>query len=654
MALGALLGVGRVAVETLRRSLACHGGVGEGASGRGDRQHRIDVPVVAVHRNRVHRVRVAVAREDEPAPLAGRRCRVLLDAQPSDRERHLRDLGEPAADEQAVLEPRQSHDGLAFCGLYDEFAVHHKGRRVMQSLLARTVSDTAGEEAQCHGFAHGGVGAGPADQMPDVIGHPDEALAGRQLDIRGCEGRYSAAVLAGQSERRQQGGCGARVEIHVAVGDPQAADAAPRHPCRRALHHRIGRLPARPRRARPFHRQWGGPAEVEALGVVDTERTQQIHGLLILHALGDRLQAEPAREPDDRADHMLVGDARARVPNELAIDLEEVHRQVLEVMEAAVAAAEVVEGEPATEMPEPLGQLDRDRGVCDQRGLSDLEHEPRRIGPGARQLMLDVGDQPCVPDRSCRDIDLHVDPARGEIGGLGDHPAIDVADRSVLLGRRQERGRRDQRAAGVAHADQQLALDRLARGEVDDRLSVQLEAILLERAPDLPEPGDVLELGVQRCLALLALGDVHHLPEQDVDVAIGVPDRRDVDGCPDLRAVGSHVALVRDVVVQLAGQEPAHVLSTVRKIVGVTYVGELQLVERVACAADHGAERIVDAQEGEVRRVDERHRDGSVVEALPKALLRAAQLHLGAARLRDVLDGAAQPRQVPGRIAHRP
>ena len=106
--------------------------------------------------------------------------------------------------------------------------------------------------------------------------------------------------------------------------------------------------------------------------------------------------------------------------------------------------------------------------------------------------------------------------------------------------------------------------------------------------------------------------------------------------------------------VQLAGQEPAHVLSTVRKIVGVTYVGELQLVERVACAADHGAERIVDAQEGEVRRVDERHRDGSVVEALPKALLRAAQVHLGAARLRDVLDGAAQPRQVPGHIAHRP
>ena len=110
----------------------------------------------------------------------------------------------------------------------------------MQSLLAWTVSDTAGEEAECHGFAHGGVGAGPADQMPDVIGHPYEGLAGRQLDFRGCEGRCSAAVLAGQSERRQQGGCGVRVEIHAAVDDPQAAHAAPRHPCRRVRLHRIG------------------------------------------------------------------------------------------------------------------------------------------------------------------------------------------------------------------------------------------------------------------------------------------------------------------------------------------------------------------------------------------------------------------------------
>jgi hypothetical protein len=39
---------------------------------------------------------------------------------------------------------------------------------------------------------------------------------------------------------------------------------------------------------------------VDALTVVDADRTQQVHGLLILHALGDRLQAEPAREPDDR------------------------------------------------------------------------------------------------------------------------------------------------------------------------------------------------------------------------------------------------------------------------------------------------------------------------------------------------------------------
>ena len=91
----------------------------------------------------------------------------------------------------------------------------------------------------------------------------------------------------------------------------------------------------------------------------------------------------------------------------------------------------------------------------------------------------------------------------------------------MLLRGGQERARRDQLAVAAAHADEQLALHRLAGGEIDDRLRVHLEAVLLERAPDLAEAGDLVELGLQRRLARLALGDVDHLPEQHVDGAVG-------------------------------------------------------------------------------------------------------------------------------------
>ena len=253
---------------------------------------------------------------------------------------------------------------------------------------------------------------------------------------------------------------------------------------------------------------------------------------------------------------------------------------MLEVVEAAVAAAEVVEREAAPERAQPLGERDREPGLLDQRGLGDLEHEPRRVGARALELALDVGDQPGVADRGGRDVDLDVDAAGGEGGALGDHPAVDVADRAVLLRGGQERARRDQLAVAPAHADQQLALHRLAGGEIDDRLRVHLEAVLLERPPDLAEAGDLVELGLQRRLARLALGDVDHLPEQHVDRAVGLEHRRDADRRPHLGAVGPRVALLGD-----AGRSRAAVAR------GWSRVVDGQLQQRLPRPPDHACRR---------------------------------------------------------------
>ena len=65
--------------------------------------------------------------------------------------------------------------------------------------------------------------------------------------------------------------------------------------------------------------------------------------------------------------------------DELAVDLDDVERQVLEVGERAEAGAEVVEGEAAAELGEPLGEAARLLEVADRRRLGDLEDQRRRV-----------------------------------------------------------------------------------------------------------------------------------------------------------------------------------------------------------------------------------------------------------------------------------
>ena len=100
-----------------------------------------------------------------------------------------------------------------------------------------------------------------------------------------------------------------------------------------------------------------------ALGEVDAAAAEEQLRLVILDALGDRLLVEAVRERDQRLDHELVGAVAEAVGDELAVDLEVVEGDVLEVEEAAEAGAEVIEREAATELLEPLGEVAR-RAPC--------------------------------------------------------------------------------------------------------------------------------------------------------------------------------------------------------------------------------------------------------------------------------------------------
>ena len=91
--------------------------------------------------------------------------------------------------------------------------------------------------------------------------------------------------------------------------------------------------------------------------------------------------------PDERSLHGVGG----QVAHELAVDLEEVHRQALQIGEGGEAGAEVVEDEAAAELLERQDELARAPQVRDRRRLGDLEAETARLDvPAADALQHEI------------------------------------------------------------------------------------------------------------------------------------------------------------------------------------------------------------------------------------------------------------------------
>ncbi len=111
---------------------------------------------------------------------------------------------------------------------------------------------------------------------------------------------------------------------------------------------------------------------------------------------------------------------------------------------------------------------------------------------------------------------------RGDAEPAAQHPAVDLDDHAVLLGDGEETAGRDDLAARIDHAQQQLVMGDRARLQVHDRLAVEDEAVLVEGAADLVEHGQLGDLLVQAALLGELLGDV---AEDDDRAAAGRPRR---------------------------------------------------------------------------------------------------------------------------------
>src|ERR1044072_6418622 len=99
----------------------------------------------------------------------------------------------------------------------------------------------------------------------------------------------------------------------------------------------------------------------QALRVVDAELAHHPQHRVGLDPLGHGGDAHGAADAADGGDHGAVDGIVGDVAHELAVDLEEVHRQVLEVAERAHARAEIVQREAATQRGQGVHEADGGR-----------------------------------------------------------------------------------------------------------------------------------------------------------------------------------------------------------------------------------------------------------------------------------------------------
>ncbi len=126
--------------------------------------------------------------------------------------------------------------------------------------------------------------------------------------------------------------------------------------------------------------------------------------------IGDELRhgllPHPPGDPHDRLDDELVDRIGPESTDEVAIDLEIVEREMLQVIERAKAGAEIVQREAATPAPqlrhERLGLVD----VANRRRFGQLEDQTRGVDARVGERAIDDRDELRVADGLRGDIHI--------------------------------------------------------------------------------------------------------------------------------------------------------------------------------------------------------------------------------------------------------
>src|SRR5262249_54778257 len=123
----------------------------------------------------------------------------------------------------------------------------------------------------------------------------------------------------------------------------------------------------------PDRLRWPGPRVVEALREIAAELAQRGRLLGRLHLLRGDLETQRVREAHHGRHHLPVDRVGAVARDERAGELQPVYRQPAQVRQVRVPGAEVVDGDPYSEIGQRAQRLRGARGGTHERALGQLQ-----------------------------------------------------------------------------------------------------------------------------------------------------------------------------------------------------------------------------------------------------------------------------------------
>ena len=239
-----------------------------------------------------------------------------------------------------------------------------------------------------------------------------------------------------------------------------------------------------------------GPGEVIALDDIAAHGLQGQQLFLGLDALGHHGHLEIIGNIDDELDHAHIPGLTEGVAHKGHIQLQRVNGQVGEHPQRGVARAEIIhlDTEAHAHAPQLAGGADDLIGVPRVGGLGDLQNDvvraevvgvqnPPEYSLQVRHQHIDAGHV----HRHGHGKAVGVLPLPDLPRGLLPHIAVQLQDQAVVLQQGNKDAGADQTHGGVIPADQRLGTgeDGLVGADIEFRLEVDLEAVLLDGGPEI-------------------------------------------------------------------------------------------------------------------------------------------------------------------------
>ncbi len=145
--------------------------------------------------------------------------------------------------------------------------------------------------------------------------------------------------------------------------------------------------------------------DAETLGIIDFDHAQPLPAVFALHHFGDGANPDHLAHPLDGADLGERFRHAHDLQNNAAVDLEEIQRQRLDVIETDARATEPIQGEAASQRLEFVGKAGRVGQASDRVAVGDLETQRLTRYPTLFQRAGDELRERPVLDARARQVD---------------------------------------------------------------------------------------------------------------------------------------------------------------------------------------------------------------------------------------------------------